>query len=464
MLTGVGLYTDPREGAFIAPPNPRARWDDLGYKRTEKNRFGAMTRAKWNGRRGFVFHDACWSLLEQALHPAPVPIARVFEVCNSIPTVMGGDRLNWDHDYGGLALKRDSLFPWEERFADRRQFPDPESEGPFDPALYCADPLAIGEVDAILTDGLREAPDERRNLPLTSSGRDPFGSLPVELCSAIAFNLPTSDALNARLASRSFWHLFDSQQFWLSRFRGSSDRSWLFEAQHTTNARDWRSLYRRTSHGRLGQGLRNRKRIWGLAQDLLPLVKLHLNGFLPELSSPWTVSPGESWQWVLAAGNTEEESFEFSQLEKGCRRFWRQQVAIPENLSQISISTARVGHSVYVAGITLATAAGEVLRLGYHGAATESSLSVSGLMGFNVATGLGGIHAIQCIDQSGTPSAWLGCPDDVPKTERLAIGTRVTALEVGFDVGTLFTPFVPWLMLHANLDLVGRGSEWSALP
>jgi hypothetical protein len=85
-------------------------------------------------------------------------------------------------------------------------------------------------------------------------------------------------------------------------------------------------------------------------------------------------------------------------------------------------------------------------------------------MGFNVATGLGGIHAIQCIDQSGTPSAWLGCPDDVPKTERLAIGTRVTALEVGFDVGTLFTPFVPWLMLHANLDLVGRGSEWSALP
>lgn len=400
-----------------------------------------MTKTTWNGRRGFVFHDACWALLENAFHPTAVPISRVFEVCDSIPMIMGRDRLHWDHDYGGLALPRASFFPWEERFADRRQFSG--SDEPFDSTPYCADPLAVEEADAILADGLREAPNEMKDLTITSSTRDPFRSLPVELCSAIAFNLPTTDALNARLASKSFWHLFDSQQFWASRFKGSLDRSWLFEAHNITDALDWRSLYRRTSHERLGHGLQNRERVWGLIQGLSPLLELHLDRPSSELSPPWTFTPEESRQWVLVGGNMEEEPLEFSQLEKGCQRFWSQQMGIPEDLSEITTASIRIGCSVYVVGISLATATGEVLRLGYHGTATESTLSVSGLTGLNVAVGLGGIHAIQYIDESGAPSAWLGCAGDAPKTERLAIGRRITALEVAFDVGTASSLTLP---------------------
>ncbi len=30
-LTGLGLYSDPQSGAFIAPPDPSARFDDANY-------------------------------------------------------------------------------------------------------------------------------------------------------------------------------------------------------------------------------------------------------------------------------------------------------------------------------------------------------------------------------------------------------------------------------------------------
>lgn len=428
MLTGVGLYTEPRRGDFIAPPNPSSRWDDPGYERPERDGFGAMSKVEWNHRRGFVFHDECWSLLEQAFYPNPVPLVRVFEVCDSLPLVMGGGSINWGHDYGGLALLRDGFFPWEERFADR-QFPDGWLETP-----YSAEPLAALEVDEVLADTPRAADIPRVTpgiLPSTvSSGQDPFNMLPVEPCLAIALYLPTPDALNARLASRSFWPIFSSQQFWASRFKGGLERSWLFEVWHLNDVRDWRWLYYCTTDGRIGRGLRNRKRIWGLIQHLAVLLELRLHDL--ELSPPWKPPLEESRTWVLAGGNMEEEPFEFSQLENGCRRFRSRQLAIPGSVSQVSASTARVGNSAYIAGISLATAAGEVLRLGYQGA-SERSIQVSCLTGFNVAVGLGGIHAIQCID-GDAPSTWLGCPDDAPKTERLAVGTQITALEVAFDV------------------------------
>ena len=72
-----------------------------------------MRRFEINGRRGFILYDACWSLLEEAFHPTPVPHVRLFEICNSLPLVMAGDSINWGHDHGGLAIIRDKhFFPW----------------------------------------------------------------------------------------------------------------------------------------------------------------------------------------------------------------------------------------------------------------------------------------------------------------------------------------------------------------
>ena len=75
------------------------------------------------------------------------------------------------------------------------------------------------------------------------------------------------------------------------------------------------------------------------------------------------------------------------------------------------------------------------------------------LAGFNVAVGLGGIHALQCINRETRESIpWLGCPDDVPKTERLFVRTRIIALEADFDVGK---PYV-LILTFCLLTLGGR--------
>ncbi len=432
MLTGVGLYSDPRDGAFIAPPNPNARWDDPGYERPDEDEFAVMRRWETNGRRGFIFHAACWSLLERAFHPTPIPHARVFEVCDSLPLVMGGHSINWSHDYGGLAITKNThIFPWEERFVDR-EFPD----GWFD-TPYSADPGAASEVDRILA-AAPQTPTHLENrasfIKSTAPIKiDPFGLLPLELCSAIAEFLLTPDALNARQASRSFWHLFYSQQFWASRFRGHSDRSWLFEAlDHNGAGGDWRWLYRCATESRIGPGLRNRKRIWGLIQHMEGIVDLQWT------QRPRAVPvPEQGGEWALAAGSMPDQQPEgFTQLEEGCRRLRSEAVVIPDDISQVSASTVRVGNSEYLAGIVLATASQDVVHLGYTSSdARWSSVQLSGLAGFNLAVGLGGIHAFQCIDEgTGEPSAWLGCPDEAPKTERLSVGARIAAVEIGFDV------------------------------
>ncbi len=77
VLTGVSHYNDPVRGAFIAPPDPSARWDDpAGYDHPDEDEFEVMGQSEVNGKRGFVFHHACWSLWEHK---------KLFKVCGSLP-------------------------------------------------------------------------------------------------------------------------------------------------------------------------------------------------------------------------------------------------------------------------------------------------------------------------------------------------------------------------------------------
>ena len=429
VFTGVGFFNDPRGGVFFAPRDPGARWDDPGYDSPLEDLFVAMVKRKDGDRRGFVFHDACWFLLEQAFHPATVPLGRLFDVCDSLPVVILGGTLNWGHDYGGLSIIRDrDFFPWEERMEDR-EFPNGWLSAP-----YSACPLAGSEVDLILAEASQAPAGDPVFVPMACSAvptaTDPFNSLPVELCLAIADCLSVPDILNARLASRSFWHTFYSQQFWASRFRGGSDRSWLFEARDRGTDRDWRQLYHCTNKARLGLALRNRQRIWGLIQHISSILDL-------QWIQPSSEPPGEEAQdWPLVSGNMPGQQPEgFSQLEGGCRRVQSRRIAVPDGITQVSAATVRVGNWDYVAWISLAASSGQVVEFGYRNASPSRSVHVSGLAGFNLAVGLGGIHALQCIDgRTLEPSAWLGCPDDAPRTWRLDVGARTTALEVGFDV------------------------------
>ncbi len=403
----------------------------------EEDAFGVARSFETNGRRGIIFHDSCWSLLERALHPAPVPLAKLFEVCDSLPMAMEGGCLNWGHDYGGLhVVNSTEFFPWEDSLADA-EFPSDMTT-----CAHSACPLAGSEVDSILGQPSQAPPAfVPPTGPTPLHGQDQFRALPIELCLAIAHYLPTSDVLNVRRASRAFWPTFHDQQFWASRFGEASDRSWFFEVEgRKGHGKDWRWLYHRTAHARLGDGLRNRKRIWGVIQHMVPLLGLQ------SIRLPTPNFGGNLPDWPHVSGiMPNQQPRAWGRLEG--YRCQRQRIAVPEGVSQVSAWTVRLGVWEYLAGLSLATTAGEVLELGYCNLNGPSrSVRVAGLAGFNLAVGLGGIHALRCIDgQTLEQSAWLGCPDDAPRTLKLAVGGRVTGLEVCIDVRDL------WLFVPQNL-------------
>jgi hypothetical protein len=92
---------------------------------------------------------------------------------------------------------------------------------------------------------------------------------------------------------------------------------------------------------------------------------------------------------------------------------------------------------VHITGMSITSATGGSIRIGYNAtlAYSEPSLELSELWGLQLAVGSGGIQALQCITSpTNSASLWLGCPGDLPRTKRLAVATRITALEAGFDV------------------------------
>ncbi len=85
VLTGVGRSSRPFPGVYVAPQDPCARWDDPGHTRSQDHVFGTTTSGRQHALRGFMFHEACWVLLDRAFHPALVPLKRVFDICDSFP-------------------------------------------------------------------------------------------------------------------------------------------------------------------------------------------------------------------------------------------------------------------------------------------------------------------------------------------------------------------------------------------
>lgn len=82
-----------------------------------------------NGGCGYLFHDSCWSLLEKAFHPTPVPCVRLYELCQSLPKPLRCDSFSWGHDYGGLVAIDDThYFPWEDRERPLEIEPDDDLE------------------------------------------------------------------------------------------------------------------------------------------------------------------------------------------------------------------------------------------------------------------------------------------------------------------------------------------------
>ncbi|KAI0532871.1 hypothetical protein GGR58DRAFT_522393 [Xylaria digitata] len=415
-----------RVGRFRARVDPSHRWD--GHASLSQVPFDVNAELEFDGQRYFIFHDACWRLLDAALSDSAVsaPPWRIFEVIKSLPF---SERYSWGygwgHRLGGPAVAKEDFLPWEDDVEDIRIF---------EPVTY-ADPYNNHETDQILA----EIPQSPPGIPLAvlnlqTTGTGLLNTLPYELCLTIAMCLPMRDFFNARLASRAFSPLFYDQLFWASRFKAPSDRAWFFEARKHQQAIDWRSLYRRTNVDRRPT-LHNRQRIWNLLSSLMDV--LNSRRYDTNMSvSPLKPNPSHSLEVVgdlLGKAGRFGRIKTWGNLESGCRLWHKFHVTVPDNLSQFSVAYIQAPDTGYISGIKFTTTAADVIQLGYW-SMTEYSIHVTSITGFVLAVSCRGIRAIQCLTGSETTSRWLGCPDNCPITRRLAVfDSQLDSLEVGLD-------------------------------
>ncbi|KAH0550938.1 hypothetical protein GP486_007698 [Trichoglossum hirsutum] len=420
-ISGVGQYSNPYRGTWIAPPDPAMRWDNHGYLSQASDELPVMRQRPMNGRHGFVLHDACWRLLQKALEPNNTPLERLLVVCRSLPFPLRGFGVCWGHGYGGLAYfdSRDH-YPWEDRLVEQYDSPDIchyARENPYD----------VPEIP-----GLLMARSQEPLHLILKTQEDCFSTLPWEILEAIAINLPTGDALNLRQASKTFLPVLTSQTFWASRFEAGHDRDFIFEKRNNKESRDWITLYRMTNHARLPPGLKNRRRVWELIRAIINLLRLRLDDAL-ESSRMHLGADGLRWSEVAGDVKQETGSGYCEGFNEGCRLFRKQCASIPSELSRIAFSITGASNAEYVTGMRFIASNDVDIRLGYIAEGNELFLEVTAVRGFVLAIGPRGIRALQVIGGNGCASKWFGCPRDSPVTERLVGFESISALEVGID-------------------------------
>lgn len=406
------MVDDPRAIHLAAPLDFGARWDTSEFNVS----IGVIRQRPANGRYGFPFHEACWSLLERAYSPDPIPERRLFDICRSLPFSNRIDCVTWDHDFGGLISTDDDSYPWED--------------------LFVSQDLSFARFNPYFVSEIQQLPHETPSLldlsMAMSKSADVFAKIPLEIIMSISIYLPTVDYLNARLALRSFYPVFHTQKFWASRFLPNAERSWVFESQDWAMTCDWLWLYRRTADG--SPGMKNRERVWRLVKKVEHLLRLKWTEPISHSITEITET-----QWLKGAGDVRAETDQpYQGFGGGCREFHEKHVQIPPGqLSQLAFSLIQTGDATFITGIRFVLHRGEVIRLGYM-ADEEHIRSITHLTGFHLAVGSRGIQAIQRILDNHRELPWVGCPGNAPKTKRLSFAGPQSGFKAGFDVSSVF--------------------------
>jgi hypothetical protein len=426
------------------------RWDNRRYA------FPKSDELIWTGYNipELILHSHCCFLLEQFFYPKPIPLHRLLEVCNTFPNLLRSylETLIWGpgHDYGGL-LRLIHLYPWREAVAYESDCLERIRSHP-------PDPLRVPKLKSYVQHSRPHSPiKQRKKGSKRSSAREKpskvlswrggvsnaFTKLPLEILEYILVSAPTDGVRSLSKASKELRRIIPSslgQSFWASRL----EYSWAFEPQKRGESLDWRSLYFAMKKAP-SECLLNRWRICGLVESLAPLLCLRWSGnstLLPLDEKEDTIK----WQEVhgLLQKHSDHRSPPGIEEEEGegegCRQSFSQSTFIPTMLQRVDASIIEIGDATYITGLRFAPKNGREICLGYT-KGTERSLEITGVHGFIVAVGSGGIHALQFISPERQSSEWFGDPDGVPRTRRLAAYTPVTSLKAGFDVRTGHSDF-----------------------
>jgi hypothetical protein len=450
-VSGVGLNHDP-EAYYVVPPSYSARWDDEGYQFPATDELPMMRESPFNGRHGFILHALCYSLLQKFFYPREVPVARILEVCKSVPFQHLG--LSWGHDYGGtVCINQKNQYLWEGQ----------DLNGVKQPKLadQRANPWDIPELKELLQGAQLGLPEERKinfgNAMLSNC----FTRLPREILGYIVMYLSINGVKTLAQTSKELAMIIPSglgQSFWASRFQTPFELSFIFEAQKYKDKFDWRSLYFQVIKAmHYSQGLQNRKRIWSLIRSpLSELAWLRWNGSLALDANK------DQIRWKEVCGNHQplERVPRTAVFYTGCRRFYTQRTFIPILLRQVVISTILIRDTTYITGIRFIPNTGPGVSLGYvlkEESITDQFVDATDIQGFILAVGSRGIQALQFITCVGQLSRWFGSPDGLPKTRRLTTSKSIAALEAGFDVR-----ITSFNIITSLLTKRVRGLKWLA--
>ncbi|KAL8744056.1 MAG: hypothetical protein Q9190_003658 [Brigantiaea leucoxantha] len=472
ILSGVGRASNSDPDP---PANPKARYDDPDYSNTAampiSDILGWCRFRPHDFSPDFMFHEACWKLLQAFQPQADVSIQALAQFCRSCP--IRDSLLKWGHEYGGVTSIDPHALPWEDYYTETALI---DSD---------MDPLDKADIAALLEECAVDDDDKPRQIdkPPVKPGLDAFGSLPNEVLDIVLCCLPSTDVRSVRLASRTFASMILSRSFWASRFSLEGEFGFLFDlmAPQTRSVDiNWTKLYKIVQLDEISQGLRCRRRIWNLlrplARNLQMYDSLELAGDTPrsgtlgvDIKAEWTTdndsiqgsdgrptsqSTGEPSTynihssrairhfWKTVAAQIEDSAFK-NAFMYGCQSKDLRSIAIPYDIGRVSLSFVMIGKEKYVAGIRFKPRymLHHEVSLGYVLPSEELTIELpeeARLHGFHVAQSARGIRAVRVVTNISL-SDWLGCAsgEGIMVTERLESSVPVSVMSANFDVSIL---------------------------
>ncbi|CAJ2499818.1 Uu.00g026710.m01.CDS01 [Anthostomella pinea] len=446
-LSGVGYHRHDSAENFV-PPEAHQRFDDAGLDplsliairdiNPPAPEISDAEKATYSW--GFLFHDACWQLLEQASAPHKVDVKALWRILLSVPCA--SDLPNWGHNYGGLYLGVTNDSVRGEHFVLLGA-----TSHLIIPSTF-SDPFKVPELSDILArlridteDTTAKQSEQRSVISLhdNPSTYDPFSALPFEIKEMLLTYVASKDAANLRLASREIAALGLSQYFFQSRFWPSHELGSVFDGFLLSPSEriglGWKALFlemkTRLKYNRVCLGERNRFRIWN--QTLRPLVNAMDNiRALSELKGgqEWKSEVGSSegldWPSVKTSRNIDPEAY--GEIR---RREFRAEVVVPPiEVEAVHVSFAEFfGGRRYITGLRFSFGKDSDVEVGYISRALEETLHVEGgLKGFHSAVDECGFRALALhMGQHMTSEYlhWAGSPgtlSQVPARTSSAVG------------------------------------------
>ncbi|KAH6657272.1 hypothetical protein BKA67DRAFT_532487 [Truncatella angustata] len=477
-LSGVGFHRHDREGNYV-PAHAHQRWDELNPHTNSNLAPFDLVRIRdikppgpevpahehasyaW----GFLFHEACWGVLEQAVKPEEVDLGALWRILCSVPC--GSELPNWGHNYGGLYMGTMRDQARGEHFVLLGR-----NSNLVIPSTFW-NPFKVPELERLVSSHRIKEREEREKeaaragyeddqRPVSSFGpsgaKESFAALPLELKEMLMCYLKSADAANLRLASRAIASTPLTQHFFQSRFWPDREMAVYFDPfllpQSEMRGTDWQKLYWllkiRSKYNRVCLGERNRLRLWGSTIKYLAQA-------MEQIQCLSTLKGGPDWKWDSNASSLDSDwkICRTAKLQRPMifgeigRVVFRAEVELPtDKMIGVFVSLMEFFGSRYITGLRFVFQKSEDMEIGYILKGSEEYLLVyGGLGGFHCATdecGFRGLALVTGHDLVTEYLSWAGNPEALtifPLESASTAGVRkIRASFDGFRLQALLIP------------------------